>query len=106
MALNDLRNARLLSRALERSEYYTVLSDIHRKVDGVVGAVQEVGISEDDVEVRPTTFQIVLRCLISIGQIYEHGLPVVSFRFSDKFQEKYPEIQQKWIQTLLRVKGW
>jgi glutamate decarboxylase len=30
LALNDLKNARLLSRALERSEYFDVLSDIHR----------------------------------------------------------------------------
>lgn len=30
LALNDLKNARLLSRALERSGYFDVLSDIHR----------------------------------------------------------------------------
>ena len=34
------------------------------------------------------------------------GLPVVAFRFSDAFQKKYPEIEQRWIQTLLRAKGW
>lgn len=34
------------------------------------------------------------------------GLPVVAFRFSDSFQEQYPEIEQRWIQTLLRAKGW
>jgi len=39
-------------------------------------------------------------------QSYQPGLPVVAFRFSDDFQEKYPDIQQKWIQTLLRAKGW
>ena len=39
-------------------------------------------------------------------QSYEPGLPVVSFRFTDDFKAKYPEIQQKWIQTLLRAKGW
>ncbi|KAJ3515561.1 hypothetical protein NLJ89_g1677 [Agrocybe chaxingu] len=69
VGLADMKNARLLSRALEKTGYYTVLSDIHR------GA-------------------------------YEPGLPVVSFRLSDNFQNKYPEIQQKWIQTLLRAKGW
>lgn len=31
VGLGDLSNARLLSRALERSGYYKVLSDIHRK---------------------------------------------------------------------------
>ena len=99
VALDDLKNARLLSRALEKSEYYTVLSDIHRKADKGVGG------NDDDVEVCPTTLQIMLHSDID-GQSYEAGLPVVSFRFSDTFQEKYPEIQQKWIQTLLRAKGW
>ncbi|KAK1222792.1 glutamate decarboxylase gad1 [Marasmius sp. AFHP31] len=91
VALSDLANARLLSRALERSGYYTVLSDIHRKLEntGSGAAIKDaVGINDDDVE------------------SYEPGLPVVSFRFSDDFQKKYPEIQQKWIQTLLRAKGW
>jgi glutamate decarboxylase len=37
---------------------------------------------------------------------YEPGLPVVAFRFSDDFQQKYPSVQQKWMQTLLRAKGW
>lgn len=106
VALNDLRNARLLCRALDRSEYYTVLSDIHRKAGNVIGTNQDAGVYEDDVEVRLVTLQMMLPFLISAGQLYEPGLPVVSFRFSNKFQEKYPEIQQKWIQTLLRVKGW
>ncbi|TFY83455.1 hypothetical protein EWM64_g568 [Hericium alpestre] len=91
VALADLQNARTLSRALEQSGYYTVLSDIHRPAGG--GSVTEaakrvVGFDEEDIE------------------SYEPGLPVVSFRFSDEFKDIYPEIQQKWIQTLLRVKGW
>jgi len=40
------------------------------------------------------------------SQAYEDGLPVVSFRFSDSFQQQYPEIEQRWIQILLRAKGW
>jgi len=84
VAINDLKNARLLSRALENSSYYHVLSDIHRH------AVQSAkgGANDEDVET------------------YIAGLPVVSFRFSDDFQKKHPDIQQKWIQTLLRAKGW
>lgn len=50
MALDDLRNARLLSRALEKSGYYTVLSDIHRKLGS--GSGQDVVDVTDDVEVR------------------------------------------------------
>ncbi|KAF7304696.1 Glutamate decarboxylase [Mycena kentingensis (nom. inval.)] len=89
VALNDLKNARLLSRALENSEYYTVLSDIHRPdPKRSVGASVKAAIDSDDVE------------------SYCAGLPVVAFRFSDKLRAEHPEVQQKWIQTLLRVKGW
>ncbi|KAK7023759.1 glutamate decarboxylase [Favolaschia claudopus] len=89
IALNDLKNARLLSRALENSKYYTVLSDIHRlDSERSLGASVKATINENDVE------------------SYVAGLPVVSFRFSDDLQQKYPEIQQKWIQTLLRSRGW
>ncbi|KAG6376064.1 glutamate decarboxylase [Boletus reticuloceps] len=81
VALDDLKNARILSRALERTGWYTVLSDIHRpKSDSTLD------------EESPET--------------YTDGLPVVAFRFSDSFQEQHPEIEQRWIQTLLRAKGW
>ena len=39
-------------------------------------------------------------------QSYVPGLPVVSFRFSDSFKQENPEVQQVWVQTLLRAKGW
>jgi len=87
VALSDLKNARTLSRALERSGFFTVLSDIHRQVGGS-GNIATRSANEGDIE------------------SYEPGLPVVAFRFSDDFQQKYPDIQQKWIQTLLRTKGW
>jgi glutamate decarboxylase len=56
VALDDLRNARLLSRALEKSGYYTVLSDIHRKAGN--GAGQDVVGINDDVEVRHAALQM------------------------------------------------
>jgi len=87
VALADLKNARTLSRALERSGYFAVLSDIHRLVGGS-GDTTARSANEGDVE------------------LYEPGLPVVAFRFSDDFQQKHPDIRQKWIQTLLRTKGW
>lgn len=34
------------------------------------------------------------------------GLPVIAFRFSEAYRTKNPDVQQKWIQTLLRSKGW
>jgi len=84
IGLDDMKNARLLSRALEKSGYYTVLSDIHRKS----GSSKLEDVVDADVEA------------------YEPGLPVVAFRFSEKFKQRNPDIQQKWIQTLLRSKGW
>jgi glutamate decarboxylase len=92
VALDGLKNARLLSRALERSGYYTVLSDIHRhdpNASALVKGAKAVGVQdEENIE----------------G--YEAGLPVVSFRFSDEFKKSNPNVLQKWIQTLLRAKGW
>ena len=57
VALTDLRNARVLARALEKSGYYTVLSDVHRFADGTAallqGAKRATGIAnEHDIEVR------------------------------------------------------
>ena len=50
-ALQDLTNARTLSRALENSGYYEVLSDIHRPASSsVVGDVKS-SLKPDDVEV-------------------------------------------------------
>jgi len=90
IALDDMKNARLLARALERSGYYHVLSDVHRPAGtGLVGeAKRAVGFDEEDVE------------------NYVPGLPVTAFRFSDEFQKKNANIKQKWIQTLLRSRGW
>ncbi|KAJ3482776.1 hypothetical protein NLI96_g6750 [Meripilus lineatus] len=90
VALDDLQNARLLSRALEKSGLFEVLSDIHRPVEGLVAGAKHAvtGFDEGDIE------------------SYIPGLPVVSFRFSDKFKEAHPHVQQKWVQTLLRARGW
>ncbi|KAG1883195.1 pyridoxal phosphate-dependent transferase [Suillus subluteus] len=89
VAKDDLENARLLSRALEKSGWYTVLSDIHRpKVKDILQKNAHNDFDEENIE------------------NYEEGLPVVAFRFSDSFQGSYPDIQQKWIQILLRAKGW
>lgn len=50
VAINDLKNARLLSRALENSSYYHVLSDIHRH------AVQSAKGEADDEDVEVSIF--------------------------------------------------
>ena len=47
IGLDDMKNAQMLSHALEKSGYYTVLSDIHRKAD----SPELLGIVDADVEV-------------------------------------------------------
>lgn len=85
----DLANARLLSRALEKS-YFTLLSNIHRpaKVNVTTRAAVALGANEED------------------PNLYWRGLPVVAFRLSDEFMKEYPHVKQRWIQQLLRMKGW
>lgn len=85
--LADLANARLLSRALEKSGYFLVLSDIHRPRSAIAGAAVKTGVAnEEDAE------------------YYSPGLPVVSFRLTDEYKQQNPHVDQKWIQTLLRAK--
>jgi len=76
----------MLSRALEKSGYFFVLSDIHRPVGGLESGNK----IKDETDVES----------------YEPGLPVVSFRFSDVFQKEYPDVQQKWVQVSLRTSLW
>jgi len=88
----DLVNARALSRALEASGYYKVVSEIHDKfTETGAGAAIADAVGQAD-ESSPL--------------YYQRGLPVVAFRFSDTFKQEYPHCKQEWIQNLLRVKGW
>ncbi|KAA8900002.1 pyridoxal phosphate-dependent transferase [Sphaerosporella brunnea] len=87
---NALTNARMLSKALEASGWYTCVSDIHRK-RGSWGyeAQRRLGqINEND------------------AKLYNPGLPVVAFRFNDEFRKEYPHVKQASVSTLLRVKGY
>ena len=77
----NLMNARLLSRALEYSGLFVVLSDIHRPAENKVPITTE-------------------------ASKYCPGLPVVSFRWTDEIKREYPHMEQSWVQTLLRAKGW
>lgn len=51
IALQDLKNARTLSRALENSGYYEVLSDIHRPASSSIIEGVKLKIDQGDVEV-------------------------------------------------------
>jgi glutamate decarboxylase len=40
------------------------------------------------------------------AEYYAEGLPVVSFRFTDKIKAEYPDVKQAWVQEQLRAIGW
>ena len=86
---NCMTNARLLSKALEASGWYTCVSDIHRKKGefNFEGAKAPVFGKEDETSAD-----------------YNAGLPVVAFRFSDTFKKENPNIKQQSVSTLLRAK--
>ncbi|KAK3996316.1 glutamate decarboxylase [Cladorrhinum sp. PSN332] len=104
---NCLANARILSKSLEATGWYTCLSDIHRPVseqpEGGSGAAEKIketasaaaqkvtggGDSEQDTSAN-----------------YVAGLPVVSFRFTDEFKKEFPHVKQEWISVLARARGW
>lgn len=77
----NLMNARLLSRALEYSGLFVVLSDIHRPATKQVEATTEAA-------------------------KYVPGLPVVAFRWTDEVRKEFPHMEQHSLQVRLRSKGW
>lgn len=86
---NCMANARLLSKSLEATGWYTCCSDIHRK-KGVYtfGGVKDIVFGKED----------------ETSADYNAGLPVVAFRFSDEFKKEFPHIKQVDISNLLRAK--
>lgn len=83
---NCLQNARILSKALEKSGWFTCVSDIHRRKG--VWSLSEP--SPDAME----------------PEFYNPGLPVVTFRFSDAFKQHYKHVKQQSVSTLLRARGY
>ncbi|KAK5635783.1 hypothetical protein RRF57_011495 [Xylaria bambusicola] len=90
---NCLSNARLLSKSLEATSWYTCASEIHKPKSGVAGVItgakQAVAGTEGESSAD-----------------YVAGLPVVSFRLSDSFKEEFPQIKQESISLLLRARQW
>jgi glutamate decarboxylase len=86
---NCMANARLLSKSLEATGWYTCVSDIHRKKGEYMfkGIKAAVFGKEDETSAD-----------------YNAGLPVVAFRFSDEFKKEFPHIKQESVSTLMRVK--
>ncbi|KAI0509206.1 glutamate decarboxylase [Xylaria bambusicola] len=90
---NCLTNARLLSKSLEATGWYTCVSEIHKPKSGVAGVItgakQAVAGTEGESSAD-----------------YVAGLPVVSFRLSDSFKDEFPQIKQESISLLLRARQW
>ncbi|EGY19803.1 Glutamate decarboxylase like protein [Verticillium longisporum] len=92
---NCLTNARLLANSLEETGWYTVVSDIHRRVDGGSDRAPKSGTEGAEQEPPRET-----------SADYVAGLPVVSFRLTDEFQKQYSHIKQETVSLFLRAKGW
>lgn len=108
---NCLSNARLLSKSLEATGWYVCLSDIHRPapigaarqaIEGAVDKVKEAVAST----ASSTGGQQDGQPGSETSAAYIAGLPVVSFRFTDEFKQKYPHIKQETVSLLLRARQW
>ncbi|QSZ36665.1 hypothetical protein DSL72_006546 [Monilinia vaccinii-corymbosi] len=86
---NCMSNARLLSKSLEATGWYTCVSDIHRrKGEHTSQGTNATVFSKED----------------ETSADYNAGLPVVAFRFSDEFKKEFPHLKQETISNLLRAK--
>lgn len=90
---NCLSNARLLSKSLEATSWYTCLSEIHKPKSGVAGVITGAKQTVAGIETES-----------SAG--YIAGLPVVSFRLSDSFRKEFPNVKQESVSLLLRARQW
>jgi glutamate decarboxylase len=88
----SLKNARILSNCLEKSQYFEVISNIHRKLG--------------DLDYDSTKIDFNITNQDNEDIFFNEGLPVVAFRFSKEFVAEYPNVPQSIISTLLRKKGW
>ena len=100
---NNLAKARVLSRALEGSGYFTCLSQVHIPKTPVGGAVQTISNAAGQLEGMIKGAKEINE---EDAEYYMEGLPVVSFRFSDEFKAQNPNLKQSWIQLQLRGIGW
>ncbi|KAI1806949.1 glutamate decarboxylase [Daldinia bambusicola] len=90
---NCLRNARLLSKSLEATGWYTCVSDIHRRPSSsssVVSDAKHAVLGEEG----------------ETSADYVAGLPVVSFRLADEFRREFPHVRQEWVSLLMRARQW
>ncbi|KAJ4298631.1 glutamate decarboxylase gad1 [Collariella sp. IMI 366227] len=108
---NCLANARILSKSLEATGWYTCLSDIHRPAP-INHAAQAAGAAAADVSahvkgaVTGKSAKQSQQPEPETSASYVAGLPVVSFRFTDEFRREYPHIKQETVSLLMRARQW
>ncbi|KAI1358676.1 glutamate decarboxylase [Xylaria arbuscula] len=90
---NCLSNARLLSKSLEATSWYTCVSEIHKPKSGAAGVITGAKQAVGGVEAESSADYIA-------------GLPVVSFRLSDSFKKEFPNVKQEYVSLLLRARQW
>ena len=83
--------ARVFAHQILRSpifnDYFEVVSSIHESIDG-----DKVPDAANDYWENP--------------EKYKPGVPLIAFKFSDKFQKEYPEVPQALLSHMLRTRGW
>ncbi|KAK4137084.1 glutamate decarboxylase [Trichocladium antarcticum] len=91
---NCLANARVLSKSLEATGWYTCVSDIHRPASSRPRSRSR----SPSASISPSTPET--------SALYTAGLPVVAFRLTDEFRAEFPHIRQETISVLLRARQW
>jgi glutamate decarboxylase len=110
---NCLSNARLLAKSLEATGWYTVVSDIHRRISSTEDSTTAASSVVGTVKSAATRVAGTIGGENAAGAIAEEtsanyvaGLPVVSFRLTEEFKKEFPLVQQETVSVLLRSKGW
>ncbi|SCU92078.1 LAMI_0E08680g1_1 [Lachancea mirantina] len=74
-----------LLQNVQLKDMFEVVSSIHERFDGG---------------------RITLDTIVREPEAFKPGVPLVAFKLSKKFQERYPEIPQALLSSLLRANGW
>lgn len=118
---NCLANARTLAKSLEKTGWFTVVSDIHRRVPlAPSNSSASESMPSFDPHIMAGRFKTGLAKAASAlagddptqsspsetSAHYIAGLPVVAFRFSDEFRREFPHVKQESLSLLLRARQW
>ena len=117
-----LANARTLANSLEKTGWFTIVSDVHRRrprIDSNTGATAEPDSALSPSKLADQLVSTVQKAANTVegeqtaravaresSADYTAGLPVVVFRFSDEFKREFPHVGQDTLALLLRARQW